>query len=170
MVAANTEKPSKSARKREHLALQDLGEALTRLRPAELEALPLDERLMDAVLDARGLQSRGALRRQRQLIGKLMRHADATAIRAALGRFGEGDRDATRLFHAAEAWRDRICGEGVPAIAAFAADTDADTVTLRRLVGEFAASGDEARRRSLKRKIFREVHAGLAGSPEVDAG
>jgi ribosome-associated protein len=170
MVAANTERPSKSARKRQHLALQDLGEALTRLRPSELHALPLDERLMDAVLEARGMYSRGALRRQRQLIGKLMRDADAAAIRAALGRLGQGDREATRLFHAAESWRDRICSEGAPAIDTFAADTDADAAALHRLANELAASGDEDRRRSLKRKIFREVHAGLARAAEADSG
>lgn len=169
MVAANTEKPSKSARKREHLALQDLGETLTRLRPSELEALPLDERLMDAVLEARGIHSRGALRRQRQLIGKLMRNADAAAIRAALGRLGQGDRDATRLFHAAETWRDRICSEGATAIAAFAAETDADTDVLRRLADELAASTDEDRRRILSRKIFREVHASLARTPDLES-
>jgi ribosome-associated protein len=169
MIAANTEKPSKSARKREYLALQDLGEALTRLRPAELEALPLDERLMDAVLEARGLHSRGALRRQRQLIGKLMRSADAPAIRAALGGLGQGDRQATRLFHAAETWRDRICSEGPPAIAELATGSNADTVTLRRLADDLAAANDEDRRRSLKRKIFREVHAALARAPEVES-
>lgn len=168
MVAANTEKPSKSARKREHLALQDLGEALTRLRPAELEALPIDERLMDAVREARDMRSRGALRRQRQLIGKLMRHADAAAIRSALGRLGQGDREATRLFHAAETWRDRICSEGLAAVDAFAAGTGADTVALRPLAEAFAASSDEARRRNLKRKIFRELHAALVPTA-VDA-
>ena len=169
MVAANTEKPSKSALKREHLALQDLGEALTRLRPAELATLLLDERLMDAVVEARDMNSRGALRRQRQLIGKLMRHADAAAIRTALARLGERDRGATRLLHAAESWRERICSEGASAIAGFAAETGADTVTLRRLTDELAASSDAERRRSLKRKIFREIHAGLARTPDVDS-
>lgn len=169
MVAANTEKPSKSARKREQLALQELGEALTRLRPSELEALPLDDRLMHAVLEARGMHARGALRRQRQLIGKLMRDADAAAIRAALGRLGQNDRDTTRLFHATETWRARICSEGAPAIAGFAAETGADTVTLRRLVDELAASTDEERRRNLKRKIFRQVNAGLTRTPGADS-
>lgn len=169
MVAANTEKPSKSARKREHLALQDLGEALTRLRPSELEALPLDERLVDAVLEAREMRSRGALRRQRQLIGKLMRHADAVAIRAALGRLAQADREAARLFHAAETWRDRICSEGPPAIAGFAAETGADIAVLRHVADELAASSDEDRRRHLKRKIFREVHARLARTPDHES-
>lgn len=169
MTAANADKPSKSARKREHLALQDLGEMLIRLRASELKGLPLDERLRDAVLEARGMRSHGALRRQRQLIGKLMRHADADAIRTALDRLGRGDRASTRLFHDAEAWRDRICAEGAPAVAEFAARTDADTGTLSHLADELAASQDEARRRSLRRRIFREIHSGLAGTPDAAA-
>jgi ribosome-associated protein len=169
MVAANMEKPSKSARKREHLALQDLGESLTRLRPSELETLPLDERLIDAVLEARGMHSRGALRRQRQLIGKLMRHVDAEAIRAAIAHLGQGDRQANRLFHTTETWRNRICSEGDPAIAEFSAETGADVAMLRRLADDLAAASDEDRRRHLIRRIFREVHGVLAGKPDAAA-
>lgn len=164
MAAANADKPSKSARKREHLALQDLGEALIRLRPAELDGLPLDLRLREAVLEARDMRAHGALRRQRQLIGKLMRSADADAIRTALERLGQGDRASTRLFHDAEAWRDRICAEGASAIAEFAAQTEADTATIRMLADDLAASSDDSRRRSLRRRIFREVHSGLTGT------
>ena len=161
MATANADKPSKSARKRERLALQALGEALIGLPVPSLGEVPLDERLREAVLEARGMQSRGALRRQRQLIGKLMRSADAEAIRGALARLGQNDRRATRLFHDAENWRDRICAEGTAAIAEFAADTDGDTRALARLAEELAAATGEDRRRSLRRRIFREVHSGL---------
>ena len=79
-------KPSKSAIKREYLALQKLGEELIGLREADLLALPLEDDLRGAVLDARRMKARGALRRQRQYIGKLMRRADAESIRHALAR------------------------------------------------------------------------------------
>ncbi len=79
-------KPSKSARKREYLALQKLGEELLTLRDADLLAIELDEDLREAVLEARQIKSRGALRRQKQYIGKLMRHIDPEPLRAALAR------------------------------------------------------------------------------------
>ena len=79
-------KPSKSARKREYLALQRLGEELLTLRDCDLEAIDLDRDLLHAVLEARRIRSRGALRRQKQYIGKLMRHVDPEPIRAALAR------------------------------------------------------------------------------------
>ena len=77
------EPPSKSARKREALDLQSLGEALIELPPAELAALGLPEALQEAIVAARGITSRGAGSRQRQFIGKLMRKVDPEPIRAA---------------------------------------------------------------------------------------
>lgn len=79
-------KPSKSAKKREYLALQKLGEELITLRESDLDSMPLDEELRDAVLEARQMKARGALRRQKQYIGKLMRRTDAEPIRLALAR------------------------------------------------------------------------------------
>lgn len=79
-------KPSKSARKREYLALQKLGEELLTLRESDLRGIELDEGLREAVLEARRIRSRGALRRQKQYIGKLMRHVDPAPLRAALAR------------------------------------------------------------------------------------
>ncbi len=79
-------KPSKSARKREFIALQKLGEALLTLRESDLASIELDEDLREAVLEARRIRSHGALRRQKQYIGKLMRHIDPEPLRAALAR------------------------------------------------------------------------------------
>jgi ribosome-associated protein len=79
-------KPSKSALKREHLARQKLGEELIPLQESDLRALGLDEDLLDAVLEAKRLRKHGALRRQKQYIGKLMGRTDPEPIRAALER------------------------------------------------------------------------------------
>ena len=79
-------KPSKSARKRAYLALQQLGEELVTLRESELQALPLDEDLREAVMEARRITAHGALRRQKQYIGKLMGRVDPEPIREALKR------------------------------------------------------------------------------------
>jgi ribosome-associated protein len=76
--------PSKSARKREAIALQKLGERLVKMRPGDLATLPLTEPLVEAITEARRLTSRGALGRQHQYIGKLMRDVDVAALEAAL--------------------------------------------------------------------------------------
>ena len=79
-------KPSKSARKREYLALQKLGEELIELKQTELDVLPLQESLLDAVMEARQIKAHGALRRQKQYIGKLMRHIDPEPLRAEMAK------------------------------------------------------------------------------------
>ena len=79
-------KPSKSARKREYIALQKLGEELISLKASELEGLPLDDGLRDAVMEARRIKAHGALRRQKQYIGKLMRHIDPEPLRAEMAK------------------------------------------------------------------------------------
>ena len=99
---------SKSQRKRDAHALQELGARLVGARPALTAALPLDEALHDAIVMARGIRSHGALRRQLQLIGKLMREADAEAIAAALDQDSRSDQEGVARMHAAERWRERL--------------------------------------------------------------
>lgn len=79
-------KPSKSARKREFLALQKLGEDLITLKESDLRQIGLDEDLLEVVLEARHIKSNSALRRQKQYIGKIMRNVDPEPIRAAMIR------------------------------------------------------------------------------------
>jgi ribosome-associated protein len=79
-------KPSKSARKREYIALQKLGEELIALKEPDLDSLPLDDRLREAVMEARQIKAHGALRRQKQYIGKLMRHIDPEPLRAEMAK------------------------------------------------------------------------------------
>jgi len=79
-------KPSKSARKREYLALQKLGEELIRLKQTELDSLDIDENLREAVMEARQIKAHGASRRQKQYIGKLMRNIDAAPLSAKMAK------------------------------------------------------------------------------------
>ncbi|HXO14936.1 MAG TPA: ribosome biogenesis factor YjgA, partial [Steroidobacteraceae bacterium] len=105
MTAANTpQPPSKSARKRAALAAQELGEALVRLREAELDALQLPEALSEAIRAARRISSRAAAARQRQYIGKLMRGVDVEPIRAALAAHRARAARATERFKRISAW------------------------------------------------------------------
>jgi ribosome-associated protein len=110
------ERPSKSARKREAHAAQELGEELVRLRAVELDALKLPESLLDAIREARRISSRGGLARQRQFIGKLMRDIDPGPIRAALDARHAVDAQETERFKRVENWRERLIREGAPAL------------------------------------------------------
>ena len=64
--------PSRTRRKLDDQALQDLGQALVAVGEGKLAELDLPERLRDAITQARGISRFGALRRQMQYIGRLM--------------------------------------------------------------------------------------------------
>ena len=89
--------PSKSARKRAALALQDLGRHLVQMREAERMQLPLSETLREAIAEAHRLTSHGALARQIQYIGKLMRDEDIPALEAALTALTDAQKARARL-------------------------------------------------------------------------
>jgi len=72
---------SKSQRKREADAMQELGRKLTALRPAQRALLPLTETLLSAVEEYNRLpNSFPARNRQLQFIGRVMRESDHEAI------------------------------------------------------------------------------------------
>jgi ribosome-associated protein len=114
--------PSKSARKRHSDDLQALGEALIELPVAELEALSLPERLLDAVLLAQKITAHGGLYRQKQYIGKLMRKLDAEPIREAIQARRDRERVEAMRFHRLEQWREKLLREGTEAIEKLKAD------------------------------------------------
>jgi ribosome-associated protein len=89
--------PSKSARKRAALAMQDLGKRLVEMRAPERAELPLSDTLREAIAEALRLTSRGALARQFQYIGKLMRDEDVDAIEAAISAQTEAQKARARL-------------------------------------------------------------------------
>lgn len=153
---------SKSERKRQQLELQELGEKLIELKEADLAGLALDEKLREAVRIAASIKSHGALRRQKQYIGKLMRDIDPEPIRAALARLNADDIRDKRLFARAERWRDRLVQGGSDALTEFNAVTGTDDAELPRLLAELEVTCDERSEKAVRRKIFRKVHELLA--------
>lgn len=155
-------KPSKSALKREYLALQALGEALLDLSEEQLAEIDTDELLIEQVLAAQKIRSHGALRRQKQLIGKIMRALDPAPIRAALEELSRADRSSKAIFRQSEQWRDRIAAEGKSALQALIAECDADDNTLADELANYENSQDDTQRRLIRRRMFKEIHNMLA--------
>lgn len=107
---------SKSQLKREVEALQKLGEKLIKLKPAELEKLPLSDALLDAILHAQTINSHGAIRRQRQYIGKLMRSEDSETIQQLYDQLTQQNQQETAQFHLLERLRDKLIIQGDAAL------------------------------------------------------
>jgi len=102
---------TRTDRKVESDALQDLGEALLGLRPKLLERLQLPEKLMEALAEHKRLTNFEAKRRQMQFIGKLMRKLEDEQVEAAKAALEE-QRTGVSLEQTnilvAEQWRDRL--------------------------------------------------------------
>lgn len=98
---------SKTQRKKEAHALQDLGVKLAELPLQELERLDIPGDLKKALLEGRSITSNVAARRHRQYIGALMRDVDPDLIRSALSRTG-GPAAESRENNAVEARMERL--------------------------------------------------------------
>lgn len=113
------EPKSKSQKKREAHALQQLGVKLITFKDEGLNQLPLPPYLKQAILEARGLKSHGAIRRQAQWIGKLMRTEQHEDIIDAYNALQQEASASTAAFHEAETWRVRLIQGGNEALTAF---------------------------------------------------
>jgi ribosome-associated protein len=156
MSSDDTERPSKSERKRRSDDLQSLGEALIDLPDSELDALPLPEALRDAVLLARKITKHGGLYRQKQYIGKLMRKIDAEPIRAALDARRERELVEALRFRRIEQWRDRLLQEGASAIERLATEVPGiDVATVTDLVQRARTERPTGDTTAASRALFR---------------
>ncbi|WP_020393723.1 ribosome biogenesis factor YjgA [Thiolinea disciformis] len=102
---------SKGQTRREAEALQVLGEKLIELPHDKLVQLDLPEKLLDAVIEAKRLTAHGALRRQRQYIGKLMRQVEPEPIQAKFNEWENQGRVEIAKFHRLEQWRDKLIAD-----------------------------------------------------------
>ena len=100
--------PSRSEKKRQSLALQNMGEELTRLGPQEVKNLDLPADLKEALNLYARIGDHEGRRRQMQFIGRVMREIDPAPIRAMLDARREVSAAATAALHKAEQWRDRL--------------------------------------------------------------
>jgi len=153
------DRPSKSARKREASAAQDLGTRLIALKESELAELHLPERLLDAILLAKRITARGGLARQRQYIGKLMRDVDTAPIEASLNAQSRDDRVDAERHKRIEAWRTRLLTEGPDALDDLLKwNPDADRKALKVLIDKATGTRvDSGSKEAASRELFRSL-------------
>lgn len=177
-TAPDPSRQSKTARKREALHLQELGDALTRLKPAQLERFDLTEKLLHAIETYKRINSREASRRQLQYIGRLMRDSDAAAIAERLAYLDGQSNQARQTFHNIERWRDRLMRDAAAVQQFIDAYPNVDHQQLRQLVRKVtkaqqhrATAGEQAQSGSTKadpsKTIARELFRFLRAAAEV---
>jgi ribosome-associated protein len=159
----HTTKPSKTRRKAEMHALQDLGEALVELEPRRFDELAaiaaLPERLVDAIREARSVKAWGARKRSLQFVGKLMRDVDPDPIRRQLDLWAHGHGVDVARQRTLEQWRERLLTEPAALEALAREHPRSDVARIRTLI---ARSRDERARGSpphAYRELFRFLKA-----------
>ncbi len=148
---------SKTAVKKECLALQELGEALTELKDDLLARIPLEEPLLSTIIETRRITKNGAKKRHMQFIGKLMRAAEHEAINEAYQAIVDEQQNDARQLHIVESWRDRLLDSNDNEALAdfFNAYPHADRQQIRQLSKNAQAERAKNKTPTSARKLFR---------------
>jgi len=145
--------PSKSQLKRESDALQKVGEELISLSTSDLDNMDLPDELDDAVRTARKIQSRGGLKRQRQLIGKIMRQIDNASVEKQLAIIKHKHDTNTVAF---EQWRDRLLANDKTALTEIInIHPDIDRQHINQLVRQALREQKQDKPPAAARKLFK---------------
>ena len=105
---------SKTEQKKAVQRMAALGAQLAELPKKKIESLPVEERLIEALLEVQSITSNEARRRQFQRIGKLLRNEDETTILSYLTPQQGAKKQAQMLR-----WVDRMVAQGEPVIKEF---------------------------------------------------
>lgn len=156
-------RPSKSQLKREMHELQQLGETLIAMSPAERARFPLSDDLLRAIDETARIRSHEGRRRHMQYVGKLMRKEDLPAIQAQFDAIEQEREQRDHAFHRLEKWRDRLIDEGDSGIERFITDyPDADRQALRQLVRNARREREQGKPPASARKLFKHLRDSAA--------
>jgi len=126
--------PSKTKIKKQMHELRDLGKELTELGKDQLAQLDIPENLRDAIREMKNINKFGAIKRQMQYIGKLMRDVDTAPILAKLDAWKGKSQHHIAYMHQLERWRDRLLESDAAFTELLAAHPQADAQRLRTLI------------------------------------
>lgn len=152
---------SKSQRKRDMNALQDLGAELTEQSDQVLARCELPPRLADAIREYKALPNKhGAQRRQMQFIGKLMRELDEEVLARIQSELNQNVTLAKRRFQLLERQRDELLEGGKEALAAYIAEhPEADAQLINQLIRQARKEQEQQKPPAAARKLFQLLRA-----------
>ncbi|MDA8083391.1 MAG: DUF615 domain-containing protein [Nitrospiraceae bacterium] len=150
-----SEKPSRTQKKKEAVELQEYGEKLVKLRDDQINGIALPEEILQAVRFAKTLRH-GALRRQLQYIGTLMRRYDVASVREVVDNTEQATRRRNRATREIEKWRDNLLAGSETVMKEIGSRCpDADLQYVAELVREAGAEKEAGRPPRSARILFR---------------
>jgi ribosome-associated protein len=163
------ERPSKTALKKQAHEQQTLGEALAALSDTRLAALEMPDALRDALHEYQRTRSHEGRRRQRQLIGKLMRHVELAPLEEAVAQARLGQAHDALALHRAEHWRLELVANDEALTRWLAEHPATDAQQLRALIRKArkeATLPPEQRHGRAWRELFQFIKPSLAHADE----
>ena len=150
---------SKTQKKKQMDALQDLGTELTHLSADTLKKIGLPEDLLQALLDHKKINSNSALKRQVQYIGRLMREIDPAPIEAYLAKI-KGDNTAHNAYmQRLEMLRERLLAHDDALTDLVAKHPTIDVGSLRTLIRNARKEKELAKPPKAFRALFQQLRA-----------
>ena len=162
---------SKTKLKAEADAAQIIGKKLIDLSKDKLIKLNLPEALFEAVIEAKRLTANGAVRRQLQYIGRLMRDVDSAPITEQLQAWEGKNVQENARFHGMERWRTRLIAEPnvLPEFLAIYPQAEIQQIrTLIRNAQKEAVANKPPKSSRELFKLIREIIEGNADSTDED--
>jgi ribosome-associated protein len=161
--------PSKTKIKKQMHDLQDIGEQLVALSKDQLKEVELPETLRDAILEAKRITKFGAIKRQMQYIGRLMRDVDAAPIIAKLEVWSGKSHLHIAYMHRVERWRERLLENESSLTELLAEHPEADAQRLRTLIRNALKEKELLKPPKCYREIF-QVLREILPEPTLNQG
>ena len=151
------DRPSKSQRKRDMIALQKLGEQLVGESRDRVQRVPMPDILRDAILECQRVKAHEGRRRQVQYIGRLMRElneVEVAAIQKAVDSWKGQSKAEAAALHALERQRERLLANDQALTELIALHPDIDAQHLRTLIRNARKEQEQQKPPKASREIF----------------
>jgi ribosome-associated protein len=158
---------SKTKLKAEADAQQELGVKLVALPNSKLALLDLPERLVDAINESKRITANGAIRRQKQYIGSLMREIDVGPIVEQMEKWEGKNTAENAYFHNLERWRARLIEEEIAFSEFIIQHPNIDSQQVRTLIRNARREADLAKPPKSSRELFKLLRDITSGSQET---
>lgn len=154
----NSDKPSKSALKRAHKAIQDFVQELLDTPDSILNQLPLSGYIVEEIQQARDMKM-GARKRQVGFISKCMADEPIDIARVKLEQLRRPTARANDIFHRIEAMRDALIEGDDTVLESLVRDHGGDRRQLRSLASEARREAEREATPKSARKLFRIIRS-----------
>jgi ribosome-associated protein len=153
-----SERPNKTALKRELAARSALLEQATQLSDAELQRLGLAEEDIEEIARVRAIKPSGARNRQLKFCVKTLAEVDLSALETYLNDRHSQQLALNQAFHKLEQWRDRLIEEGDALLGEAVNEwPHLDRQQFRQLVRDAKREQEHGKPAGAKKKLFRHL-------------